>query len=204
MKEMPLGLEYRGMLLSADAGRNVIFAYQPKPDGAGFELHRKDLITSMKESTEGYIWHEVDGDTRKWFRPSDVTAGTDGAIYVADWYDPVVGGHQMMDTLGYGRIYRITPKESQLRAPYLDMDTKAGQIEALLNPAINVRNLGFVKLREQGEAVHEDVKKILDSQNPYHQARAIWLLAQLGEKGKYAVESILKKNADPPPSGHSL
>jgi glucose/arabinose dehydrogenase len=28
----------------------------------------------------------------KWFRPSDVTIGTDGAIYVADWYDPVVGG----------------------------------------------------------------------------------------------------------------
>jgi hypothetical protein len=32
-----------------------------------------------------------------WFRPSDVTVGTDGAVYVADWYDPVVG-HQMRDS----------------------------------------------------------------------------------------------------------
>lgn len=191
------GPEYRGMLLSADAGRNVIFAYQPAKKGAGFELKRRDLITSMQESTEGYIWHEVDGDKRKWFRPSDVAVGTDGAIYIADWYDPVVGGHQMKDSMGYGRIYRLTPKGKELKSPKIDLTSTEGQIAALLNPAINVRSLGFEKLKAQGEQVIDDVQKILRSDNPYHKARAVWLLSKLGSKGFALVEDILKKEPDP-------
>jgi putative membrane-bound dehydrogenase-like protein len=191
------GPEYRGMLLSADAGRNVIFAYQPSPNGAGFDLKRHDLITSTQESTEGYVWNDIDEDKRKWFRPSDVAVGTDGAIYIADWYDPVVGGHQMMDTVGYGRIYRISPKGKNLAIPKIDLSTIEGQVAALLNPAINVRNQGFEKLLEQGELAVEEVKKILDSDNPYHQSRAIWLLSKLGNEGKAIVKNVLKSEPDP-------
>jgi len=191
------GPEYRGMLLSADAGRNVIFAYQPSPNGAGFDLKRRDLITSTQESTEGYVWNDIDDDKRKWFRPSDVAVGTDGAIYIADWYDPVVGGHQMMDTVGYGRIYRISPKGKNLTIPKIDLSTVEGQIDALLNPAINVRSQGFEQLLEQGERVVEDVKKILDSDNPYHRSRAIWLLSKLGNQGNAIVKNVLKNEPDP-------
>ena len=191
------GPEYQGMVLSADAGRNVIFAYQPSKKGAGFELEGRDLITSMQESTEGYIWHKIDDDKRKWFRPSDIAVGTDGAIYISDWYDPVVGGHQMMDTIGYGRIYRLTPKGIQLKNPKIDLTTSEGQITALLSPAINVRNLGFEKLANQGEEVISDLEKILESDNPLHKARTIWLLSKMGGKGIEVVENILKSEADP-------
>ena len=191
------GPNLRGALLSADAGRNVIFAYQPAPKGAGFSLQREDLITSVKESTEGYVWNDIGNDQRKWFRPSDISIGPDGAIYIADWYDPLVGGHQMLDSLGYGRIYRITPDNNPLKVPDINLNTTQGQITALLNPAVNVRYLGFEKLKEQGEVVLEDVRKILQSDNPYHQARAIWLLSQLGEKGVQLVENILRKDPDP-------
>lgn len=191
------GTQFQGALLSADAGRNVIFSYQPSINGAGFDLKRRDLISSMNESTEDYIWHEVDGDTRKWFRPSDVTIGTDGAIYIADWYDPVVGGHKMLDSVGYGRIYKITPKGKNLIAPKFDLSTTAGQVEALINPAVNVRYLGFEKLKIQGETVIMDVEQLLKSPNPYHQARALWLLSQLGENGTKIVEEYLRKGGNP-------
>lgn len=188
-----LGKSYLGMLLSADAGRNEVFGYLPKEDGAGFDLsERIRFATSVPGSTENYRWSNVDQDTTKWFRPSDVVVGTDGAIYIADWYDPIVGGHAMNDSMGYGRIYRIEPVEKNLQSPDIDLETTKGQLTALLNPAINVRYSGYLSLMEQGEKVFDDVKRIIThGQNPYHQARAIWLLAQLGEKGKNEVAQLL-------------
>ncbi|GAB4045671.1 PVC-type heme-binding CxxCH protein [Spirosoma litoris] len=187
-----LGPQYRGMLLSAEAGRNVIFGYKPEPMGAGYRLPRTDFISSFPEVDPNYKWDAVENDTRKWFRPSDVAVGTDGAIYIADWYDPIVGGHQMQDHKGYGRIYRITPKGKNLKAPKIDLRTTQGQIAALLNPAVNVRMLGFEALREQGEKVIEPVMALLSSPNQFYRARAIFLLAQLGAEGQFEVERLLK------------
>ncbi|MCB0633315.1 MAG: hypothetical protein KDD15_26450, partial [Lewinella sp.] len=191
------GDQYRGMFLNVDAGRNTIFAYQPGMQGAGFALNRKDLITSVPESTEGYIWHETSTDHRKWFRPSDMVVGPDGAFYIADWYDPVVGGHQMHDTAAYGRIYRIAPADRKLEIPKLDLSTIEGQIAALCSPAVNVRYLGFEKLRAQPEKALPAVKKLLRADNPFHRARAIWLLTQLGTEGREVVEKLLHKEPDP-------
>ncbi|GAB3944492.1 hypothetical protein GCM10028805_12090 [Spirosoma harenae] len=192
-----LGAQYRGMLLSADAGRNVIFGCKPEPMGAGYRMPRIDFISSLPEVDANYKWNAVAADTRKWFRPSDVAVGTDGAIYIADWYDPIVGGHQMQDKKGYGRIYRITPKGRNLKVPKIDLRTTQGQIAALLNPAVNVRMLGFEALREQGEKVIEPIKALLSSSNQFHRARAIFLLAQLGAEGQFEVERLLKA-VDPP------
>lgn len=189
-----MGEKYRGTLLAGEAGRNVILAYKPVPMGAGFNLKRHNLITSLREEeVEEAKSRATDEDKSKWFRPSDVVVGTDGAIYVADWYDGMVGGHRMIDSTGYGRIYRITPKGVNLPTPEIDLSTTQGQIQALLNPAVNVRNAGFALLAEKGEEAVEAVKEILkDENNPYHQARAIWLLANMGSEGMAAVESQLE------------
>lgn len=187
-----LGPQYRGMLLSADAGRNVIFSYKPEPSGAGYRLPRTDFISTFPEVDANYKWDAATSDTRKWFRPSDVTIGTDGAIYIADWYDPVVGGHQMNDQKGYGRVYRITPKGKKLKVPKLDLRTVQGQIAALCSPAVNVRVLGFEALAKQGESVIAPVMELLSSPNPYFRARAVFLLAQLGAEGQFEVERLLK------------
>ncbi|HLL42114.1 MAG TPA: PVC-type heme-binding CxxCH protein, partial [Segetibacter sp.] len=188
-----LGKEYLGLLLSADAGRNVIFGYHPQVEKSGFNLgERKNFITSLAQDNAGYVWNDSaqNNHKEKWFRPSDVTIGTDGAIYIADWYDPVVGGHQMQDKKGYGRIYRIAPKDKKLTVPEINLDTPEGQLQAFKSPAINVRNGGFQKLKQQGEAAVETVKTLLADSNPYITARAIWLLAQLGEKGRAEVEEL--------------
>lgn len=192
-----LGEKYRGMLLACDAGRNVIFAYKPAVMGAGYDLKRQNLITSLSDEEVAVAKSSVGQDEKtKWFRPSDVAIGTDGAIYVADWYDSMVGGHRMTDTTGAGRIYRIAPKGKKLTNPKIDLKNTKGQIAALLSPAVNVRNSGFVLLAAQGAKAVKDVSKLLQSDNPYYRARAIWLLSNMGPNGIAEVEAALK-NDDP-------
>lgn len=192
-----LGDRYRGMVLSADAGRNIIFGYHPEVSASGYDMGRREhFISSIPDSNERYVWNDSTHQfhREKWFRPSDVTIGTDGALYVADWYDPVVGGHAMHDSTGYGRVYRITRKDKKMLAPQLDLSTVDGQIAALKSPAINVRNGGFEKLKAQGAAAIQPVKGLLEDGNPFIRARAIWLLAQLGAEGKKEAELLLHDN----------
>lgn len=185
------GEDMRGMLLSCEAGRNVVFGYHVLPQGAGFDLKRFSLFSSGLPDDPNYKWNEVEQDQRTWFRPSDAAVGTDGAIYVADWFDPIVGGHAMQDRVGAGTIYRIAPKGQTLTAPKIDLTTTDGQIAALKSPAANVRFLGFEKLRARGEAVLAEVSALRDDDNPYVRARAVWLMAQLGDTGRSAVLKLL-------------
>ncbi len=194
-----LGDKWNGLLLACEAGRNVIFGYFPKPDGAGFKLERFDFITSnpaRQFAGSDFVQGKVNREIRTWFRPADVTVGPDGAIYVADWFDPRVGGHADLDDSTSGTIYRIAPKGFKPRIPKIDLTTTAGQIEALRSPAVNVRNSGFARLKAQGERAVPAVAALLKDENPYLAARAVWLLAQLGPSGVALVKPMLVSGTD--------
>lgn len=190
-----LGNQWQGMLLACEAGKNVIYGYFPKADGAGWKLERFDFLTSNKEKQFGgsdFLGGKPSSELKTYFRPSDVVVGPDGALYVADWFDARVGGHQTLDNHWTGTIYRIAPKGFQSKIPAMDLNTTEGQITALKSPANNVRWSGFVRLKAQGAKAVPAVAEVLKDPNPYLSARAIWLLAQMGETGRDYVRPLLE------------
>ncbi len=199
-----LGDAWSGLLLSCETGRNTVYGYKPVRSGAGFKLERFDFLTTNKTGTFSGtdfviygkdvqpISKEANKDAITNFRPSDVCVGADGAIYVADWYDPRTGGHATQDASFSGTIYRIAPKGHIVgKTPPPDLTTTAGQITALSSPAVNVRWTGWKALQTAGEKSLMAVKNLLAHPQPSIAARALWLLPHLGPDGVEAVRRTL-------------
>ena len=175
--------KYRGALIHCDAGPNVLRAYIPTPVEAGYKTESINLIKA--------------GD--RWFRPSDVCVGLDGAVYVADWYDPGVGGHAMGDDKAgsqRGRIYRLAPTGYKPAAVKVDLTSVAGQIAALSSPNLATRYVGYQKLVAGGPDAIAALKELYKSPNPRLKARALWILARSAEGSTIVKEALKDSNVD--------
>ncbi len=184
-----LGTAWEGTFLAADAGRNEIFAYKPARQGAGFALDRQVFMTSNPK--QQYAGSDFIGGTatakgalETIFRASDIAVGPDGALYVSDWIDARVGGHQDLDETLSGAIYRIAPKGFRSRVPAIDAATIDGLVTALRSPAVNVRAIGFEGLKARGASAVEAVAALLTDPSLYMRGRAIYLLYQMGPEGR--------------------
>jgi putative heme-binding domain-containing protein len=99
--------EWQGAFILGGYINNAIWALKVEDDGAGFRLtDLPPLITSTHTS----------------FRPVDVKFGPDGALYIADWYNPIIGHYQASfrhpdRDKAHGRIWRVTAKGRPLLNP---------------------------------------------------------------------------------------
>ena len=167
---------FQGQLIHADAGPNVVRSYAIKSSGAGYSATINNI---------------VQGKYDNWFRPSDVCVAPDGSLFIADWYDPGVGGHQVGD-LTRGRIYRVTvPGHEKYIVPSFDLSSPDGAVKALQNPNLSVRYLAWEKLNAWGDTAIFALGKMYQSSNPRFRARALWLLSKLPGKGmEYITKAI--------------
>lgn len=172
---------FRNQIIHADAGPNIIRAYPVSNDGAGYKAEVANVLEGVRD---------------QWFRPADVTVAPDGSLFVADWYDPGVGGHQVGD-MNRGRIYRIAPSgTSSYKVSAPDLTTAEKAVEVLKNPNIAVRYLAWNSLHKMGNEAESALSELWRSENPRFRARALWLLAKLERSGINYIQEALK---DPNP-----
>ncbi|MGB0600208.1 MAG: PVC-type heme-binding CxxCH protein [Rubripirellula sp.] len=114
--------DIQGEMLIAGYFARDVNRFKRKIDGSGHRLSlQPNLLTSSHNA----------------FRPVDIRIGPDGAIYIADWFNPIIGHYQASfrhpdRDKTHGRIWRITAKERPLaKAPDLSNMTAAEVCEQL-------------------------------------------------------------------------
>ncbi|HEX2535062.1 MAG TPA: PVC-type heme-binding CxxCH protein, partial [Chitinophagaceae bacterium] len=168
---------FRNQVIHCDAGNNIVRAYPVQKSGAGYTAEIRPLLTGTRD---------------QWFRPIDVCAAPDGSLFVADWYDPGVGGHQMGD-LNRGRIYRLTPKgNTGYKVKPAAVTTPEGAVQALLNPNGATRYLGWTALHAMGAQAEPVLQPLFAGKDARQRARALWLLARIPGKGETYLQQALK------------
>ncbi|MEI9919675.1 MAG: PVC-type heme-binding CxxCH protein [Bacteroidota bacterium] len=170
---------FYGQLIHAEPGHNVIRSYPVEPSGAGYKATIVNILEGQKD---------------QWFRPADVTIAPDGSLFVADWYDPGVGGHQVGD-LDRGRIYRISINKSEYNVDPPNLtDTEQAKL-AMLSPNPATRYLGWKALEGLGQLAEPDLKEVWTSNVPRQRAMAFWLLIRLPNGAEYIEQAM--KDKDP-------
>ncbi len=114
--------EVQGEMLIAGYFARDVNRFEWETDGAGHRLKgQPNLMTSSHNA----------------FRPVDIRIGPDGAIYIADWFNPIIGHYQASfrhpdRDKTHGRIWRITAKGRPLaKAPDLSKMSAAELCEQL-------------------------------------------------------------------------
>lgn len=201
------GTDFLQNTFTCEPVHNVVQRRQLVRHGAMFESHRPS-----DEATFEFLASED-----SWFRPSSVTTGPDGALWVADMYRLVIEHPEWIDderekTLALraghdrGRIYRIFPTDQPTRkiAKLSEMNTRQ-LVERLGSPSGRDRDLAQAMLIRQNDSaaatlLHETAES---SHNPMARLHAICTLDGLGKLTAETLEIALQ-DSDPTVRRHAI
>src|SRR5687768_13772028 len=190
--------EYYGNIFTNDVAGNLVHRdiIHADTDSVVFVAKRAD-----KEKTREFL-----SSTDPWFRPSNLTVGPDGALYVVDMYrqhieapdfipEDLQKGMNFLNGNKLGRIYRITAKNPgplQQKFPNLTNPTTNDLVELLSHPNQWWRLQAQKKLleRQDKRAVAELKKLFANHADPVVRLHALYAL-----DGIHSLESEIVKRA---------
>ncbi|WP_245776552.1 PVC-type heme-binding CxxCH protein [Spirosoma endophyticum] len=132
---------WQGSVITNDFRANRINRFKLEEQGSGY----------ASKQAEDLLWTDHVA-----FRPVDISVGPDGAIYVADWYNPIiqhgeVDFHDPRRDHEHGRIWRIVAKNRPLvKKPQLSKASVSELLEALKVPEAWTRTQAKQMLKARG------------------------------------------------------
>jgi len=150
-----------------------ILNFKLSEDGAGLKFEEVEPVLESADEN---------------FRPVDAEVGPDGALYIADWHNPIIGHmqHNLRDKSRdrlHGRIYRVTFPERPLLTPARIAGQPVPQLLDLLKEPED-----RVRYRAKIELSGRDTKEVLAALQPWidrldvkdpgyehHMMEALWL-----------------------------
>ncbi|MFO0876871.1 MAG: c-type cytochrome [Gemmataceae bacterium] len=151
----------------------------------------KDHSTFRTEEEPFLLWTE---DER--FRPVDVKAGPDGAVYVADLYEPRINHVDPRDNWdrATGRLYRVRPANYS-PAPRLDLAKKSSQelVSLLGHKNRWYRDMARRVLGDRRDrTILPELKSLLEKDDGHLALEALWALQVSGGLDDQAIQLGLR------------
>ena len=161
-----LPLAYEGKMIAINPLLNYVQLGRFEPKGSTFRNVDERRILETDDH---------------WFRPVNIKAGPDGAVYIADWYDSRLSHVDPRDTWhkSSGRIYRLRAKGS--KAAYANFDlskfTNAQLIKLLENNNKWFRQQAMLQFaNRRDKSIVPKLAYILKSGKPDLALEALWAI----------------------------
>ncbi|MBI1841062.1 MAG: HEAT repeat domain-containing protein [Verrucomicrobia bacterium] len=139
--------EHQGELITGSYINNTVSRFRITDEGSGFRVEDlPPLITSANRA----------------FRIVDARFGPDGALYLCDWYNPIIGHYQASfrhpgRDKTHGRVWRVTAKGRPLTArPRLDSASPEELLRLLGSPDRWTRQMAKRRLTALLDAMPEE------------------------------------------------
>lgn len=184
---------WQGSVITNDFRANRINRFKLEEQGSGY----------ASKQVEDLMWTDNVA-----FRPVDITVGPDGAIYVADWYNPIIQ-HGEVDFYDprrdqqHGRIWRIVAKDRPLvKVPKLSKASITELLDALKLPEDWTRSQAKQVLKNRGAkdvipALEKWVDNLdkKDANYEHQQLEALWVYQSLGVVNEKLLNALLNAEA---------
>lgn len=180
---------WAGSLVTNDFRANRVNRFQLEEQGSGY----------ASKQMPDLLWTDHVA-----FRPVDITVGPDGAIYVADWYNPIiqhgeVDFHDPRRDQERGRIWRIKAKDKPLvKKPKLVGASVPELLNALKEPEEWTRSQARQLLKERGAkdvapALQQWIDGLNKQDKDYERLKleALWVSQAIDTYNGALLESLL-------------
>jgi putative heme-binding domain-containing protein len=175
--------DWQGDLITCDFRGHRVVRFKLSPNGSGYSARlMPDVIRS----------------THPAFRPIDVRMGPDGAIYVADWYNPIIQ-HGEVDFRDprrdqtRGRIWRITARgRKTLPNPGLTKRKPDELVQHLESPEGWTRHFARRQLWELGAKKSLPAVEAWKPTGEPEMLEKLWTLQTLGKPDAALLKSLLE------------